>query len=180
MRSLAKLLLLATAFLTALSSLSCTNRKDEPPSKTQLETMRKAIAEYDLRMNQERFDEIWESITGLKGEKEAYSNYLRGIHQKYGAVLNSAPIRAITKPARDDDRDIYIECWSETQAERGHYVDNFTWHLVGDQLLLVNHQLLEYDPKGNLYMTLTLKNGLGPNDYQVSKITLATPKRNVE
>ena len=175
-------LVFVTTLVMAVCFLSCTHLRDaSPPSKAQLEMVNKAVAKYDSLMNEEKFGEIWESMKpNLGGAKEDWSKSLLWIHQKYGKILRSTPLRATAGSALNDDKLLVIECYYETEGEKGRYIDNFVWHLVANDLRLVHHQLLEYDESGHLYMTMTLKTGPGPNDYQSSKVMLGQIKRNVE
>ncbi|HEY0078995.1 MAG TPA: hypothetical protein VGB73_10145 [Pyrinomonadaceae bacterium] len=158
-------------------ALSCARHERFSARKTTAEEalkVEKAVAEFHSEMNQEQYGQIWEKRASfpLIGARESYAKYLGWIQNKYGAIVRSRLVRSETRLDSEEPQRVIVDCWYETEAKKGRYVDAFLWHITGDETKLALHQLLQFDEKGQLYMILTLHTGLGPNDFQQSRVYL--------
>ena len=154
MKASKPLLIMFVVLMVVGSCFSC-DGSGRAANKGELARVNRAVADYDARMNAEQFGQIWDAMLPIaRGTREGSYEYLSWIHQKYGSIVRSQPIRAIAN-YEFKDQPIAIECWYETEGEKGKYVDKFVWHLLDAETKLAMHDLLEYDEHGQLYMTMT-------------------------
>jgi hypothetical protein len=152
------------------------------PKGSEIARVSYAVSQYHSRMNQEQYDQIWDEMLpySLRGTRESDTKFLSWIHERYGTISRGTLVNAVARPGMDKPDLVVVECWYETEAEKGKYMDHFVWHLIGDDTKLAFHELWQYDENGQLYKIFTLYTGLGPNDYENSKVVIGKVKRNVQ